>query len=151
MIDETIRLYSRQARCPVDVIAPQHQDVHALCERWGAWNAERYRAGTSGSVESRYREQTPHATGDGVDPRMIQVERAVLRMPKDYRDTVRMFYVTRTDPRTICKIFTLRYEAFGPWMFTARAMIVNLLRRHGCDSIRKQSDLTAPPPRVNQP
>jgi len=128
---EEPRLYSRAPRCPADVVDPKHQEIHAELERWGAWNAERYRAGESGSVESRYREQTPPATGQNVDPRMIQIERAVLWLPPQHRDTVRMFYVSRQDARTICRVFTLRYESFGQWMFTCRAMVINVLRQIG--------------------
>lgn len=124
------RLYSKQPRCPADVVAPQHQDIHADLERWGAWNAERYRAGASGMVE-RYRPPTPPATGLGVDPRLIALERAVLHLPAKHRDTVRLFYVDRQDARTICRVFALRYEAFPSWMFLCRAMVLNLLRRNG--------------------
>jgi|SRR3990167_271671 len=126
---EPPRLYTNAPRCPTDAIAPQHQNIHAELERWGSWNAERYRAGASGLVE-RYREQTAKGM-DSVDPRLIALERAVLGLPEEYRDTVRMFYVTREDARTICRIFALRYEAFPSWMFLCRAMVVNLLRRHG--------------------
>ncbi len=129
--EKELRLYSKQPRCPSDIVAQQHQDIHAELERWGAWNAERYKAGASGSVESRYREQTAAATGLGVDPRLVALERAVLHLPPKHRDTVRIFYVDRQDARTICRVFALRYEAFPSWMFLCRAMVVNLLRRHG--------------------
>ena len=129
--EKELRLYSKQPRCPADVIAPQHRDIHAELERWGAWNAERYKASSSGSVESRYREQLPPATGHGVDPRLIALERAVLGLPAKHRDSVRMFYVAREDARTICRVFFLRYEAFPSWMFLCRAMVLNILRRHG--------------------
>lgn len=130
-VSEVPRLYSKPVRAPVDEISERHGQIHAELERWGAWNADRYKAGTSGSVESRYREQLPPATGQDVDPRMIQLERAVLAMPAQYRDTVRMFYVSRMDPRTICRVFTLRYEVFPAWMATCRAMVLNILRRNG--------------------
>ena len=125
------RLYSRQPRAPSDVIAPQHRDIHAELERWGMWNADRYKANSCFSVESRYREQLPPATGQGVDPRMVALERAVLGLPAKHRDTVRMFYVARQDARTICRVFVLRYEAFPSWMFWCRAMVLNILRRNG--------------------
>lgn len=124
---ELPRLYSRAPRCPADIVAPQHRDIHAELERWGSWNAERYRAGASGSVESRYREQTPKGM-ESVDLKLIDLERAVLRLPVPQRDTVRMFYVTREDARTICRIFSLRYEAFPAWMYAARHLVLHNLR-----------------------
>ena len=127
---ETPRLYSNEPRCPVDVVATQHVDIHAELERWGRWNADPYKAASSSIVE-RYIPPTPPATGHGVDPRLIALERAVLRLPAKHRDTVRLFYVAREDARTICRILKLRYEGFPSWMFIARAMVLNLLRRHG--------------------
>lgn len=129
-IDE-LRLYSKPSNLPVDVVAPQHEAVHAELGRWGTWNALRYRAAICASVEGRYREPTAPATGEAVDPLIMAVERAVLRIPKDYRDTVRMFYVTRETPSYICRRFVLRPRAFPEWMFTARAMTCNQLRRQG--------------------
>lgn len=129
--EEAIRLYSKPVRAPVDNVEEKHQDIHADLQRWGAWNSERYRANSCYSVESRYREQTPTATGKPVDPKMIAIERAVLALPADHRDTVRMFYVQRMTPHRICKQFTLRWTGFPAWMFACRAMVLNILRRNG--------------------
>jgi hypothetical protein len=126
-----VRLYSTGHRLPVDVVAEQHQEIHAELERWGAWNAERYKPASVGSVESRYREATAKATADSIPPSIMAIERAVLRMPRPHRDIIRMFYVTRDSPSYICRAHVLRPRTFQTWMFNARAMVVNLLRRHG--------------------
>jgi hypothetical protein len=149
-----LRLYSSQRKIPQDEVAPQHQEIHALLGRWGSWNADKYRANSCYSVESRYREQTARATGYSVDPLLIEVERAVLGLPVVYRDTIRAFYVTRESPSYICKMINMpdirvkqehagrvkpdyagavmssKCRAFVAWMFTARAMVINLMRRN---------------------
>jgi DNA-directed RNA polymerase specialized sigma24 family protein len=126
------RLYSRPARVPVDVVEPQHEDIHAELEKWGRWNRERSRARGCASAESVYeRTRTPGSTVEEVDLRSVAIEKAVLRMPEQQRDTTRLFYVQGVSPHGICRVFTLRYESFQGWMFTCRAMVLNLLRKQG--------------------
>ena len=125
------RLYSRQRTLPVDVIAEQHRELHAWLEQWGAWNASRYRPASCNSVESCYREQTAKATGDGIDPRIMVMERAVLGVPMLYRTTVRFFYVERMSPGEICRRQVIRKSGFQAWMFLSRCMVVNRLRFNG--------------------
>jgi hypothetical protein len=146
-IQEAPRLYSKQRTGLQDEVAPCHAEVDSLLQRWGMWNAERYKAMTSGSVESRYREQTARSTGQAVDPVLVEVERAVLRLPLKYRDSIRAFYVMRETPGYICRLIALpiakaakteeegmrssRQRAFTAWMYTARCMVLNLLRQQG--------------------
>jgi DNA-directed RNA polymerase specialized sigma24 family protein len=132
MIDETVRLYSKKARVPVDEVADQHEDIHAELKRWGFWNRERVSVKGCASMESLYvKYATPASTARGVDLRSVEIERAVLRMPKQHRDTTRLYYVQGISPNGICRVFTLRFEAFPQWMFHCRAMVLNLLRRQG--------------------
>jgi hypothetical protein len=145
-----VRLYSSQRLAVQDEVAPQHAAIDSLLARWGYWNAEKYRANSCYSVESRYREQTARATGHSVDPLLIHVERAVLGLPVPYRDTIRAFYVMRESPSYIWRLIAInqrdakvrnnreangakrsKCRAFVAWMFTARAMVVNLLRIQG--------------------
>jgi hypothetical protein len=128
---EEPRLYVKPSTLAVDVVAPQHAEIHTDLESWGLWNAERYKAESCYSVESRYREQLPPATGHNIDPRLMVLERAVLRLPEKQRDTVRMFYVTRETPSYICRRVAQPARAFASWMFICRAMVINLRRRHG--------------------
>jgi hypothetical protein len=72
MVRERVRMYSRQERVPVDVIAPEHDDVHRDLERWGAWNRERYSAGACASIEGDY------DPGPGREPK-----RPVVALPPD--------------------------------------------------------------------
>ena len=122
------RAWMKRGRDEVDL---KHNAVDGELRRWGAWSAARYKASSSGSVESRYREQTARTTGESVDPRMVAIDRAVLRLPKKCRDAVRLYYVVRKPPASICKLLTLRFEDFFPFISSCRAMVVNLLRRHG--------------------
>ena len=146
---EAPRLYSRAQRVPVDVVAPQHEDVHADLERWGRWNRERMRSRGCASAESVYeRTRTPGATIEEIDLRSVAIEKAIIGMPEDCRKTLRWYYFDAgylclkaarnrrpgmpcpTIAQIICWMLTLRYEAFPQWMFTCRAMVVNLLRRN---------------------
>lgn len=130
--DDEPRLYSKPVRVPVDIVAPQHEDIHADLEKWGRWNRERMRSRSCASAESVYeRTRTPSATVEEVDLRSVAIEKAVLRMPEQQRDTTRLFYVQGVSPNGICRMFSLRYEAFPQWMFTCRSMVLNLLRRQG--------------------
>lgn len=131
MIDEAVRLYSKAQRVPVDVVAPQHEDIHADLEKWGRWNRERTASRGCASAESVYEKtRTPGSTAHEVDLRSVQLERAVLNVPEPYRQTLRLFYVQGISPSALCKGFSMRHEAFAAWMFAARAMVVNLLMRH---------------------
>jgi len=133
--DEGPRLHSRGYvdRVPLDVIAEQHLGVHALLIRWGLWSGSRGSASlASVEVFSTGKGGTPASTAPmSADPQIMAVERAVLRMPTQHRSTVRMLYVQRLTVLSICKAMHLRYEGWEPWIYTARCMVVNLLRRNG--------------------
>ena len=124
-----------KVRAPIDEIATQHQDLHERLVRWGDWNTARRPYSSLSSMQGLYarggREATPASTAPPPDLPSIAIERAVIRMPKLYRDMLRMLYVQRFSAFTICRTLRIRYEAFPVWTFTARAMVSNLLRRHG--------------------
>lgn len=137
VVNEDVRLYSRQPRLPVDVIAPQHVEVHGHLERWGAWTrGSRGGPDTAGSAEGWYdpssgREVRRPVIALPPNPMNICVYRAVQAMPMQHGDTVKAFYVRRFEPAHICrKVAVIRFEDFARWMFDCRAMVINLLR-HG--------------------
>jgi hypothetical protein len=117
-------------RTPVDEVAPQHADVHALLIRWGNWNRERSKGGSLAPLYSTAG-TPPTTTPTACDPLIIETEKCVLRMPKKYATILRDLYVYRCTPYSICDYRHLRFEAWFSWVFRARAMVVNLLRRHG--------------------
>jgi hypothetical protein len=136
--EEEPRLYSKQARVPVDVIAPQHIEVHADLERWGSWNRERYEAGTCGSVEKRYeprnKELKPPHVSLPTNPRNVQLDRAVRHMSialPQHAETLKLFYVVRRQPVIICRMVTVHWRDFGTWMFDCRAMVINVCKAIG--------------------
>ena len=133
---EDVRLYSKPPRVPVDAIAPQHIEIHAELERWGAWNRERYEAGTCSSIEKRY----DHSGGRQVkkavislppDPVLFRLDRTVrymvLSVPQ-HAETVKLFYVKRNTPWMICRLVSVHWKDFGKWMFDTRAMVINVSR-----------------------
>lgn len=135
-VEEAIRLYSRgyHNRTPVDEILPQHREVHAHLIRWGMWAGGRSRSRSLASVERFYRKEsnTPASTAPlSADPQIMEMERAVIRLPDAHRLTVRLLYVNRWAPVSICQRTRMRYEAWPAHIATCRAMVVNLLRRHG--------------------
>jgi len=132
--EEQPRLYSKgfSDRVPVDVIAPKHFVVHSQLVRWGTWSWSRGRGSSLASAESLYSGKggTPPSTAPmAADPQIMAVERALIRMPMQHADTLRMLYAQRLTPGSICKALHLRYEGWGSWIFMARCMVVNLLRR----------------------
>lgn len=124
-----------QDRIPVDEVAPQHAEIHALLVRWGRWNWTRKGGTALASAESLYcKVTTPPSTAPmASDPALMALERVVIRMPAQHGITVRKLYIFRWTPYTICSFVRprLRYEAWPAWVFSCRAMVVNLLRRHG--------------------
>lgn len=136
MVDEPI-LYSRPSLLPVDQVAPQHVDIHADLERWGAWNRERYRAAKCRSLEGDYRRTRAGDQGTEYprlpvwlppNPRNRQIDRAVLGMLLQHKETVKLFYVERRAPKHICRLVVIHWSDFPKWMFDCRAMVLNQLR-----------------------
>ena len=136
MEEEQPRLYARASRLPIDWIAPQHAEIHAELERWGAWNRIRRQAATCGSVEknfdgrggyrSNYYPALPISLPE--NQRNRQVDRAVIRLPLQHRETVKLFYVSRREPRAICRAAVIHWNDFPKWMFDCRAMVLTQLR-----------------------
>ncbi len=132
---EEPRLWSKQPRLPADVVAQEHRGVHALLERWGAWNRERYQQGTCASLESNYdnsgaREVKRPTVALPPDPRLRRIEEVVVAMMQDrsteqHGETLREFYCKRWALKTICWAHALQYEDFGRWMYDCRAMVLN--------------------------
>lgn len=150
--DEDLRLYSKAPRMPVDVVAPQHLEIHDDLERWGSWNRDRYQPGTCASIEKRYdaggREVKKPVISLPTDPRNLAIDRAVRRMSMgahQHSETIKLYYVTRPVRRTvvrsgtritvgcttaqaICGLLTIHWKDFGTWMFDCRSMVLNTMK-----------------------
>lgn len=143
MVDESIHLYSKPSRLPVDQVAPQHAEIHSDLERWGAWNRERYSPRTCGSAEGRYiRTRAQDQSTDyprlpvwqPPNPRNREVDRAILRCAFRHQEILRRHYVDRLAPAHICKLMALHFRHFGPLLFNSRAAVINNLRLLGFDT-----------------
>lgn len=130
------RFYTRTRNLPVDTVAPEHAAIHADLEAWGLWNRSRSSRVRCGSAENGYRapwRQWHYPTASEmmprnmVNPRNREVDRAVLRMPEQHRETVRRYYVFQQRPEAICRKVAIRYPDFAPWMRDCRAIIINIL------------------------
>lgn len=132
--EEAVRLYSRgyKERTPVDDVKPQHRRVHELLIRWGTWASARSRNRSLASIEGLYTKAgTPASTAPlGADAQIMDIERAVIRLPNAHLLTVRLLYVNRWAPVSICQRVRLRYESWPEHVDCCRSMVVNLLRRH---------------------
>lgn len=152
MVDEGVRLYSRQPRMPADVVEDRHVVVHGDLSAYGRWCRNKYTPGTCESIEGRFeetgaREAKQPQIALPENPRLRQIDRVVrhLRMwMPAHGEAIRMYYVgaMRRDkrlgiqyepasPKTICRVLNVRYETFAPFMATARDAVLNLLRRYG--------------------
>ena len=137
--DDEIRLYSKQARTPVDVVAVEHLMLHSDLERWGQWNREgRPAGGTCNSLEGNMtsesggRETRSPVVSLPPDPLMARIEAAVVRLIADpllepYGETLREFYCKRWPAKTICWAHGLQYEGFPRWMWLSREAVMALL------------------------
>lgn len=96
-----VRLYSKPSRLPVDVVAPQHAEIHAELSKWGAWNRDRYEPGACESIEHRFdntggrRVKTPQIALPP-NPMLREIDRVVrlmgMRVPK-HGETIKIYYV----------------------------------------------------------
>src|SRR3954462_3554867 len=96
MIDETVRLYSKEQRAPVDIVAPHHTKTHADLERFGNWNRERYQQGFCYSVEHRFESNVREVKRATItlppDPMLAKLERVILTLPEQHSETIIQFY-----------------------------------------------------------
>ena len=135
---EEPRMYSRTRPLPVDVVDPDHTAIHSDLEAWGRWNRDRGHKMLCGSAEGNYRapwRQWSYPTTAEMmprnlrNPRNVAVDRAVLHLPEQHRETVRRYYVFQQVPELIARKANIRYIDFGRWMRDCRCMVLNQLRR----------------------
>jgi hypothetical protein len=128
MLAPGIRLYSRQRRAPVDVVAVEHREVHELLEAWARSGVERRKRQTCGSVEKRSfrggRDATPASTApDAVNNLWERVERVVVALEREHSWTVVRYYVRKWPVWLICRDLGLRFESFEGWIYSCREMV----------------------------
>lgn len=136
MSDDEVRLYSTKRRAPVDVIAEQHRPIHDWLERWGAWQrGSSAGPATCSSLEGNFdaggRDTKRPTVTLPPNPVFPRITRAILVMPLQHAETLRLFYGRRRSPMVICSVMVLRWEDFAVWMFDCRSMVRNVLRRDG--------------------
>ena len=130
------RLFSRgyRERTPVSDVPPEHVQVHSELIVWGNWNRTMRRSASLGSLESLYvKRGSPPSTAplEGSAPRFcVEIERALLRMAAKQRRALRLLYVVRYSPMSICDALRIRPESYAAFMRIARAMVINLRRRY---------------------
>lgn len=155
MTDEappTIRAW--QPRAPLDVIAPQHEVVHLDLDAYGRWCREKYQPGTCDSIEGRFdpgeggRKSKPPQVSlpeNDLHRRLDKVIRHMRMHMPDHGEALKLYYVgrpvdlrerpgviyVRCAPPQICRILRRHWSTFVPFMFDARAAVLNLLRRQG--------------------
>lgn len=122
-------------RVAMDVVAPQHKAVDELLEGWGEWARQR-RSGSCGSIESNYRSpwwqwHEPRTRIERRSSLPLAVEKVMREVPMGHRNALVLHYQRKKPPSAICNALALNYAAFPRFMFDARQMVLNLLRRHG--------------------
>jgi hypothetical protein len=156
---EEPRLYSRQSKRPQDVVAPQHQEIHAELDSWGRWCRERYVPGECSSIEHNfdnreggYREPKAPLITLPENPMRRKIDKVVRHMrmnmnahgealvlyyagklfePKKPKAVrVGLIYI-RCSPQQICRDLHLHWSHFEGHMTYSRAALVNLMRRMG--------------------
>lgn len=106
--------------------------VHRL-ENWGSYFGRRYRPGTSPTHEiceamandagQGYRKSTAKKEIDVDDAQVIEWCwcRAAYRMDSKHHAMLKAYYVTKSDPRLICRVLLLRYRSFDADLMAAVA------------------------------
>ena len=135
---EQPRLYSKPVLLPEDLIAPQHQAIHADLDRWARWVSEGYTPATCASLEKYYlkggRDVAPATAPLPANPRLEAIDRAVrlmrMRVPQ-HAEAIYRYYVEREEPQLICRRLCLHRLDFPRFMGHARSMVSNILRELG--------------------
>ncbi len=122
----------------VDVVHDDQRGIHAELEAWGRWSIDSRGRVKCGSAEKSYENRSGYRSFNypSVDemmpalpnPRMRQIDRAVLGLPEQHRNTCRYYYVLGLRPEVICRRVVIRHADFGRWMRDCRAMVANRLR-----------------------
>ena len=132
---EEPRLYSKPVLLPEDVIAPQHQAIHADLELWARWVSEGYTPATCASLEKYYlkggRDVAPATAPPPANLRLEAIDRTVrlmrMRVPQ-HAEAIYRYYVEREEPKLICRRLRLHRLDFPRFMGHARSMVSNILR-----------------------
>jgi hypothetical protein len=128
VLNTEIRLFSRQRRAPVDVVAREHREVHEQLELWARSGRERRKAATCGSLERLYlkggRDTPPASTAPApVNGLRERIEAIVLALAPQHSQTLRLYYLQRWPTVAICRIVGLRFEMFEGWVYSCREMV----------------------------
>jgi DNA-directed RNA polymerase specialized sigma24 family protein len=129
------RLYSRGHRdhVPLTDIPPQHARLHEELIVWGRWNSSRRYRLALASLEGRYTKlgspPTTAPLSEQTPSYCVELERAVLRLPSKPRRAVRLLYVARYSPSSICAALFIRPQRYSAFMHVVRCMISNIRRR----------------------
>jgi hypothetical protein len=127
---------------PLDVVAPEHEAIDDDLNGWGRWSRERRKRLKVGSAERNcqsrvrdhhyptYEEMMPSI----LNPRHLEIDRAVLKVPYEHQRCLKMHYVDMRIAWIICRQLRIRPGDFGHWMRDARCMVLNILRREGLDT-----------------
>jgi hypothetical protein len=116
MLAPSIRLYSRQRRAPVDVVAVEHLEVHEQLEAWARSGRERRKAATCASVEKAYlrggRDATPASTAPApVNGVHARIEAIVVSLERERPRTLTGYYIRKLPVWLICRQIGLGCQA----------------------------------------
>jgi len=113
-------------------------DIIAELDVWGRWAKHKpnYGSGSCGSAEGQYNapwRQWHYPTADEMMPRpdvrrMLQMDRAVTRLPTMYLQLVRCHYVYRLAPRKTRQRLGIHVSAWDAHLHRAHCMVRNLLQ-----------------------
>lgn len=120
-----------------DAILPAHEWIDDKLHSWGRWSRLHLGAVRCGSAEKNYRSpwrQWHYPSINELMPplpngEMQLIDRAVLGVPGDHRQALKLHYVNAAPAFVICRKLHLRYAIFGSWMRDAREMTLSNLQK----------------------
>jgi hypothetical protein len=115
-----------------DEVAPEHHGIHAELQRWGLWATEKYQQGHCASLEHRFDSRGGRIPSRAIvalppDPKLRQLESAILWLQEPHRETIEQYYAKRWAPKTICWSHAIQYEDFARWMYDCRQGVINAM------------------------
>jgi hypothetical protein len=114
-------------------IPEKHRELHQELLIWGAWNRSKRRLANLGSVEGLYRRFGGPASMASLSQEApafcAELEIIVLKLPTKPRRFIRLVYVTRFAPQSVCAALYIRPARFAAFFNITLHIITNLRRR----------------------
>ncbi len=119
----------------VDTPADDEMTAHVALIQWARWCLQRRRPGRALSAEGRYRPESGHVHEGLVARQQVDVltaeavNQALLRLPEQHREILRLRYHVEMPDLAIAKSLGIKRSGFQKFIRDARLMLAAVLRQ----------------------